>query len=94
MLRNVDIDNDSFKHIEAIIQSMTVEERSRPSLINGSRRKRIARGSGTEVKDVNNLLSQFMQMKKAMKKMNTMSQGGGKMNRAMKNMSMFNRRRR
>lgn len=91
MVRDVDLDNDSFKHIEAIIQSMSAAERLKPDIINGSRRKRIASGSGTSVKEVNDLIRQFQQMKKAMKKMNTMSQGG-KVGRAMKNMSMFNRR--
>lgn len=92
MVRDVDIDNDSFKHIEAIIQSMTKDERFKPDIINGSRRKRIATGSGTSVKEVNDLIRQFMEMKKAMKKMNSMS-SGGKVGRAMRNMSMFNRRR-
>lgn len=91
MVRDVDLDNDSFKHIEAIIQSMSAAERLKPDIINGSRRKRIAAGSGTSVKEVNDLIRQFQQMKKAMKKMNTMSKGG-KVGRAMKNMSMFNRR--
>ena len=93
MIRDVDIDNDSFKHIEAIIQSMTKAERLKPDIINGSRRKRIAEGSGTSAKEVNDLLRQFMEMKKAMKKMNTMSQGGNA-GRTARNMSMFNRRKR
>ena len=93
MIRDVDIDNDSFKHIEAIIQSMTKAERLKPDIINGSRRKRIAEGSGTSAKEVNDLLRQFMEMKKAMKKMNTMSQGGSA-GRTARNMSMFNRRKR
>jgi signal recognition particle subunit SRP54 len=58
--------------VEAIICSMTPEERARPQLINGSRRKRIARGSGTTVQDVNQLLRQFEQMKKMMKTMGRM----------------------
>lgn len=66
-MKDVDIDNDSFKHIEAIIQSMTTEERERPELLNGSRRKRIATGSGTSIQEVNRLLKQFEDMRKMMK---------------------------
>jgi len=72
-VKDMDIDNDSFKGIEAIINSMTKEERQNPKILNGSRRKRIARGSGTEVQDVNQLIKQFSQMGKMMK----MMQGGG-----------------
>jgi signal recognition particle subunit SRP54 len=72
-LKNIDIDDDSFKPIEAIIRSMTPEERGTPQLINGSRKKRIASGSGTSVQEVNNLLKQFDEMRKMMKKMNKMS---------------------
>ncbi len=72
MLKNVDIDDDAFKGIEAIIHSMTPEERTKPQIINGSRKKRIAKGSGSTVKDVNQLLKQFDQMSKMMK----MMQGG------------------
>ena len=72
MLKDVDIDDDAFKGIEAIIHSMTVEERTKPQIINGSRKKRIARGSGTTVTEVNQLLKQFDQMSKMMK----MMQGG------------------
>lgn len=75
-LKGIDIDDDSFKPIEAIIQSMTAEERSNPDIINGSRRKRIANGSGTSIQQVNNLLKQFGDMRKMMKKMNQM--GGNK----------------
>ena len=66
-IKDVDIDNDSFKHIEAIIRSMTMEERERPDLLNGSRRKRIATGSGTSIQEVNKLLKQFEDMRKMMK---------------------------
>ena len=66
-IKDVDIDNDSFKHIEAIIRSMTMEERERPDLLNGSRRKRIASGSGTTIQEVNKLLKQFEDMRKMMK---------------------------
>ena len=68
-IRDLDIDDDAFKHIEAIISSMTPEERNNPNVINGSRRRRIAMGSGVEVRDVNQLLKQFREMKKMMKTM-------------------------
>jgi signal recognition particle subunit SRP54 len=70
-LRDVDIDNDSFKQTEAIILSMTPFERENPSYINGSRRKRIANGSGTTLVDVNRLLKQFESTRKVMKNMTT-----------------------
>ena len=72
-LRGVDIDDDTFKGIEAMIKSMTLEERSNPKILNGSRRKRIANGSGTSIQEVNQLIKQFGQMGKMMK----MMQGGG-----------------
>lgn len=78
-LKDVDIDDDAFKGVEAIIYSMTPEERENPALINGSRRMRIAKGSGTTVQDVNRLLKQFEESKKMMK----MLSGGGKMMRKM-----------
>lgn len=84
-IKNLDIDDDSFKPIEAIIKSMTPEERHNPDVINGSRRKRIAQGSGTSVQEVNNLLKQFGEMRKMMKMMNKM--GGNK--RAMSALNMF-----
>lgn len=65
-MKNVDIDDDAFKGIEAIIQSMTPKERAEPSVINGSRKKRIAAGSGTSIQDVNKLLKQFNETKKVM----------------------------
>jgi signal recognition particle subunit SRP54 len=71
-IKDLDIDNDSFKPIEAIIQSMTPKEREMPTVIDGSRKKRIANGSGTSIQEVNNLLKQFDEMRKMMKKMNTM----------------------
>ncbi|MFD2696744.1 signal recognition particle protein [Mesonia sediminis] len=73
MMKDIDIDDDAFKHIEAIIHSMTPEERAKPSIINASRKKRIGKGSGTSVTQVNQLLKQFNQMSKMMK----MMQGGG-----------------
>lgn len=72
-LKDVDIDDDAFQGIEAIIHSMTPGERSTPTLINASRKKRIAKGSGTSVQEVNQLMKQFDQMSKMMK----MMQGGG-----------------
>jgi len=71
-LKDAEIDENYMKQIEAIILSMTKEERARPELINGSRRKRIAKGSGTTVEDVNKLLRQFEQMKKTMKQFTNM----------------------
>ncbi|MCH4824013.1 signal recognition particle protein [Gramella lutea] len=84
MLKDVDIDDDAFKGIEAIIHSMTPGERSEPKIINASRKKRIAKGSGTSAQEVNQLLKQFNQMGKMMK----MMQGGGgrKMMQMMKGM--------
>mgnify|MGYP001791343841 CR=1 FL=1 len=72
-IKDLDVDDDSFKPIEAIIRSMTPHEREMPDVINGSRKRRIAKGSGTEVQEVNNLLKQFTEMRKMMKKMNKMS---------------------
>ncbi|WP_298542484.1 signal recognition particle protein [uncultured Porphyromonas sp.] len=73
MVKDLDISNDAFKGIEAIIYSMTPEERAKPSILDGSRRKRIADGSGTSVAEVNRLIQQFDQISKVMRKM----QGGG-----------------
>jgi signal recognition particle subunit SRP54 len=75
-MKDMDIDNDSFIPIEAIIHSMTPKERSLPDSIDGSRKKRIAAGSGTSIQQVNNLLKQFDEMRKMMKKMNTMQTAG------------------
>ena len=72
-LKGIDVDDDAFKHIEAMIHSMTPKERANPKLINGSRKKRIANGSGTDIQEVNKLIKQFDQMSKMMK----MMQGGG-----------------
>ncbi len=75
-MKDMEIDNDSFKPIEAIIHSMTPKERENPDVIDGSRKKRIAGGSGTSLQQVNNLLKQFDEMRKMMKKMNTMEKMG------------------
>ncbi|MFA5533813.1 MAG: signal recognition particle protein, partial [Mariniphaga sp.] len=66
-VKNLDLDDDAFKHIEAIIYSMTNAEREDPALINGSRRKRIADGSGTSIQEVNRLLKQFTETRKMMR---------------------------
>lgn len=81
-MKNVDIDDDAFKGIEAIIRSMTTYERENPHVINGSRRQRIATGSGTNVTDVNKLLKQFEDMRKMMRMFNDKS----KMSQMMKSM--------
>jgi len=75
-LKDMDLSNDSFKPIESMIYSMTPKERERPEIIDPSRKKRIANGSGTSVQEVNNLLKQFDEMRRMMKKMNTMQQSG------------------
>jgi len=86
-LKGVDIDDNSFKPIEAIIRAMTLEERENPDIINGSRKNRIASGSGRTIQEVNNLLKQFGDMRKMMKTMNKM--GGGK--RALSALNPFGR---
>lgn len=68
-LKQIDFDGKEMKHLEAIIYSMTPEERRKPEILNGSRRKRIADGSGTKIQDVNRLVKQFKEMKKQMKRM-------------------------
>ncbi|WP_094605488.1 Signal recognition particle protein [Sporomusa silvacetica DSM 10669] len=77
-LQGLDIDNKEVKHIIAIIHSMTAKERRDPAIINGSRRKRIAIGSGTRVQDVNRLLKQFVEAKKMMKRLKDMQKSGKK----------------
>jgi len=84
-MKGVDIDDNSFKPVEAIIRSMTNEERENPDVLNSSRKNRIATGSGTSVQQVNQLLKQFGDMRKLMKTMNKM--GGGK--RALSSMNPF-----
>ena len=84
-MRNAEIGDDQVKVTEAIIRSMTPEERRNPEIINGSRRARIAKGSGTQVADVNRLVKQFSEMQKMMKRMGALaapSRGkGGKKNK-------------
>jgi signal recognition particle subunit SRP54 len=75
-LKQAKMDPKRMRHVEAIILSMTPEERKDPSIINGSRRARIARGAGRSISDVNRLLDQFREMQKMMKKM---AGGGGRL---------------
>ena len=74
-LKNLDVDENHLKRIEAIINSMTVQERRNPQIIGGSRRKRIAQGSGTRVQDVNRLLKQFEQTRMLMKQLTGSEKG-------------------
>ncbi|MCB0733347.1 MAG: signal recognition particle protein [Flavobacteriales bacterium] len=86
-MKDIDISDDAFKDVEAIIKSMTPQEREAPDMIDGSRRKRIARGSGTSVTEVNKLMKQFEDMRKMMKSFNKMKPGS-----RMPNLSSFGRR--
>lgn len=86
-MKDINVDDNSFKPIEAIIRSMTLKERETPEIINGSRKNRIAKGSGTSIQQVNQLLKQFEDMRKLMKTMNKM--GGGK--RALSALNPFGR---
>jgi len=81
-MQDAEIDEDSFKPIEAIICSMTPEEKHNPDILNATRKRRIAKGSGTRVSDINDLLKQFEQMKKMMKSFS----GMGKMGKLMQGM--------
>lgn len=74
-IKNLDIDDDAFKEVEAIIYSMTPAEREEPKILNGSRRRRIAAGSGTDIQEVNRLIKQFEETRKMMR---MMTKGGGK----------------
>ena len=87
MTQQVDIDDDAFKYVEAIIHSMTPAERSQPKLLNTSRKDRIAKGSGRSIREVNQLIKQFEQMSKMMKMMQ-----GGKGKNLMRMMQQFNPR--
>ncbi len=82
-LKGLDIDDDSFKPVEAIIRSMTPKERQNPDIIDGRRRKRIADGSGRNITEVNNLMKQFEDMRKMMKQMNKMGGAKAAMSRMM-----------
>src|SRR5690606_567062 len=72
-LKNIQVDEKELKRVEAIIQSMTPEERRNPDILNGSRKRRIALGSGTTVQDVNRVLKQFMEVRKMMKQLGEFS---------------------
>ena len=85
-VKDLDIDDNAFKSVEAIIRSMTPQERANPDLINNSRKERIARGSGTTMQEVNRLMKQFEQIRKTMK-----SVAGGKMGNLMNMMPKFRR---
>jgi len=74
-MKDIDINDDAFKGIEAMINSMTLEERRNPDVINPSRKQRIAKGSGKELAELNQFLKQFEQMKDMMKMMNKMPMG-------------------
>ena len=82
-IKDIDIDDNAFKSVEAIIRSMTPKERANPDIINASRKERIARGSGTTLQEVNRLMKQFEQIRKAMK-----SVAGGKMGNLMSRFKM------
>ena len=75
-IKNANIDEKALVKVEAIINSMTVDERSKPKILNGNRRKRIARGSGTSIQDVNRLVKQFGEMQKMMGQMARKGFGG------------------
>lgn len=87
-IKDLDLDDDAFKGLEAIIQSMTPEERENPAIINGSRRKRIANGSGTEIQEVNRLIKQFDETRRMMR----MVQSGKNLARSMGGMPQFRKR--
>ena len=76
-VKDIDVDERQFQRIDAIITSMTPAERAKPSIINPSRKKRIAAGSGMKVEDVNRLLRQFEQMQKVMKQFGNFGKGKG-----------------
>jgi signal recognition particle subunit SRP54 len=75
-VKDLDVEDDAFRHIEAMILSMTPEERANPQILNGTRRRRIAKGSGMRVRDVNQMIKQFRDMKKMMKKMSGLTGSG------------------
>ena len=83
-LRDVEIDERQFDRIEAIIKSMTPKERAKPELLNASRKRRVAAGSGMKVEDINRLLTQYEQMKKMMRQMS----GKGGKRKMMRGMGM------
>ena len=86
-IKNVQLDEKQLSSTEAIIRSMTKEERENPAILNGSRKRRVALGSGHQVQDVNRLMKQFEQLQKMMKQINTMQ--GGKKGRMGKGLPTF-----
>ncbi len=89
MLKNFDVDDDAFKNIEVIISSMTKDERENPAILSGSRRRRIAQGSGIEISEVNNMIKQFEETRKVMKMFTTGNKRNiGRMMQNMQNMQM------
>ena len=85
-IKDIDIDNNAFKGVEAIIDSMTPYERENPDIINPSRRRRIAAGSGTSIQEVNRLLKQFEDMRKMMKAASSSMRNPAKMMSQMRQM--------
>lgn len=88
-MKDVDLDDDAFKGIEAIIHSMTPRERENPAVLNGSRRKRIAQGAGTDIQEVNKLIKQFEHTRKMMRAVST--GGKAKMASMMRNLQGMKR---
>ena len=88
-LKGINIDDSELTRVEAIIKSMTKDERRNPSIISGSRRRRIAQGSGTKIQDVNRLLKQFHQTKKLMKQFGDMEKGPVKVEFRFSNSVLF-----
>ena len=88
-MKNIDIDDDAFKSIESIIYSMTPNERVNPTILNGSRRKRIATGSGTSIQEINRLIKQFDETRKMMR---LMTGGNKNMRKVMQNMQNMQNR--
>jgi len=78
-LKGMQVDEGAFRHVEAIIRSMTRQERAQPHVLNGSRRRRIAQGSGTSIQDVNRLVKQFAVMQKMMRQMSRVKPGRGRL---------------
>ena len=87
-IKDADIDEKQFSRVEAIVHSMTIKERTKPDILNASRKRRIAAGSGTSVEEVNKLLKQYEQMKKMFKQFNTKGKNNKKMQRMLGSMNM------
>ncbi len=91
-MRDIEVEENAFKHVKAMIQSMTIEERRNPQIMNASRRQRIAKGSGRTIQEVNQLISQFNEMKKMMKSMSGLAAKGRDLGMNLPNMPMLRRR--